>query len=510
MIVETTAGKVRGFEKQGVLQFRGIPYATAERFRPAVPPAPWDGVHEATEYGPIAPQNPSPLESMLGAQSQAGSEDCLVLNVFTPGVDGSRPVMVWIHGGAFVAGSGHVPWYNGANLARRGDVVVVTINYRLGALGFLHLGHLDPAFAGSGAQGIGDQVAALRWVRDNIAAFGGDAGNLTIFGESAGAMSVGTLLATPAAEGLFHRAIAQSGAIDHTHRPEVAEWVTDRFLAAAGLGADSVEGLLDLPVDEILRAQSVVETEVQQDHSRVEGPGVGALTFQPVADGAIVPPAPLEAVRAGSAAGVPVIAGTNAHEWNLFHFQARAAGTLDEARLARRLERVVGRDRVGDVLDVYRSARPGAGPDDLLCALMTDRVFRVPAIRLAEAQRPHAPRVSMYRFDRGTSAFDGALGACHAIEIPFVFDNLHRGGVEMFLGGLGEETRRLARRTSAAWTTMARTGRPEHDDLAWPAYDLERRATLLLDHTPTVAEDPDAEVRAMWDELAQVRTANDS
>lgn len=510
MIVDTIAGKVRGFEKQGVVQFRGIPYATTERFRPATPVEPWGGVRDATEYGPMAPQNPSPLESMLGAQNEAGREDCLVLNVFTPGVDAARPVMVWIHGGAFVAGSGHVSWYNGANLARRGEVVVVTINYRLGALGFLHLGHLDAAFTGSGARGIGDQIAALRWVRDNIASFGGDPGNVTIFGESAGGMSVGTLLATPAADGLYHKAITQSGAVANTHHPDVAAWVTDRFLTAAGLGPGAVDGLLDLPLDELLRAQAVVEAEVQRDHRRVEGPGIGALTYQPVGDGTLVAPAPLEAVRVGSAAGVALVTGTTADEWNLFHFQARTAGPLDDDGLARRLERVVGRDRVADTIDVYRSARPGASPDDLLCAVLTDRVFRLPAIRLAEAQLPHAPRVSMYRFDRATPAFDGALGACHAVEIPFVFDNLHRRGVDMFLGGLDDATHRLARRTSGAWAAVARTGRPDHDDLDWPAFDLDRRATLLLDRKPTVADDPEPDTRALWDDVAPMGVPADS
>src|SRR5690606_9643253 len=179
VIVDTAAGKIRGFEKQGVVQFRGVPYATAARFRPPQPVEGWPGVREATAYGPVAPQNASALEAMLAGRAQGSSEDCLRLNVCTPGLGGARPVMVWIHGGSFVFGSGHVSWYNGANLAQRGDVVVVTINYRLGALGFLHLGHLDSAFAGSGANGIGDQIAALRWVRENIASFGGDPGRVT-------------------------------------------------------------------------------------------------------------------------------------------------------------------------------------------------------------------------------------------------------------------------------------------------------------------------------------------
>jgi para-nitrobenzyl esterase len=502
VIVDTTTGKVQGLEKRGVLQYRGIPYARAERFRAPQPVEPWAGVRDATRFSLICPQNPSPTEAMLGGQDHPTGEDCLVLNVFTPAVDdGARPVMVWIHGGAFVAGSGNIVWYDGSNLVRRADVVVVTVNYRLGALGFLHLGHLDPAFAGSGANGIRDQVAALGWVRDNIAAFGGDPGNVTIFGESAGGMSVGTLLGTPAAQGLFHGAIAQSGAADHNHGTEVAEWVTDGFLAALGLSHASAEALLSVPVDEVLRAQAAIETGVQAEHDRDSGPGVGALTFQPVVDGAVLPRPAIESVRAGSAADVRLVAGTTADEWTLFHLRSRVAGALSDDQLRRRLARVTGADRVDDVLDVYRSARPAADPDALLCAVMTDHVFRQPAIRLAEAQLAHTPEVSMYRFDLASSAMGGALGACHAIDVPFVFDNLDRGGVEMLLGGIDDDTRRLAGRTAQAWTGMAVSGRPAHDDLHWPTYDLDERLTCVLDRRPDVVADPEGEVRALWDEL---------
>jgi para-nitrobenzyl esterase len=505
VIVDTTAGKVQGLDKRGVLQYRGIPYARAERFRAPQPVEPWAGVREATAFGLIAPQNPSPTEAMLGAQDRPSGEDCLVLNVFTPAADdGARPVMVWIHGGAFVAGSGNVVWYDGSNLARAGDVVVVTINYRLGALGFLHLGHLDPAFAGSGANGIRDQVTALAWVRDNIAGFGGDPGNVTIFGESAGAMSVGTLLGTPAATGLFHGAIAQSGAARHYHLPDVAEWVTDGFLAALDLSPASVDALLSLPVDEVLRAQSVIEQTVQTDARREAGPGAGALTFQPVVDGAVLPQPAIDAVRGGSAVGVHLVAGTTADEWNLFHLQARMRGPLTGEQVRRRLARLVGPDRVDDVLDAYRSARPRADADDLFCAVMTDHVFRIPAVRLAEAQLPHAPRVSLYRFDLPSTAMGGALGACHAIDVPFVFDNLDRGGVDMLLGGLDGDARRLATRTSRAWISVARTGSPAHDDLDWPAYDRDQRLTCTLDRRVGVAADPEGALRALWDDLTPV------
>ncbi|HEY8527242.1 MAG TPA: carboxylesterase/lipase family protein [Acidimicrobiales bacterium] len=509
MIVTTTAGKVQGLEKSGVLQFRGVPYARAERFKPARPPEPWSDVRDATRFGPAAPQVPGPLETMVGGRDQPSDEDCLVLNVYTPAADdAARPVMVWIHGGGFVSGSGHIPWYDGSNLARTGDVVVVTINYRLGALGFLELGHLVDELGGSGANGLGDQVAALRWVRDNIAAFGGDPGNVTIFGESAGGMSVGTLLGTPAAAGagLFHRAIAQSGAASNTHTREAAEWIAERFLAEVGLSPATADRVRELPVEEILRAQGVVEGQVMRGQGPPVTAGGAGLAFQPTVgsdgpDGALLPRPPLEAIAAGSAAGIPLVTGTTADEWNLFHIRARQSGPMDEGRVRRRLATLVGEDRVDDVVDAYRRARPAADLDSLVCALMTDRVFRIPAIRMAEAQLPHAPRVSMYRFDLPSTAFGGVLAACHAIEIPFVFDNLDRAGVELFLGGIDDGARLLAARCSRAWQATARTGSPEHDDLPWPAYDRDRRATCVLDRSPGVVDDPDGELRAMWDEI---------
>jgi para-nitrobenzyl esterase len=504
VIVATTAGKVQGREKGGILQYRGIPYATAERFRHPRPVEGWDGVRDATHFGPMAPQNKAPLESMIGGQDRPGEEDCLVLNVFTPTAepaDGApRPVMVWVHGGGFVSGSGHVPWYDGSNLVRGGDVVVVTINYRLGALGFLHLGHLDDRLAGSGSNGLRDQVTALRWVRDNIAAFGGDPGNVTIFGESAGAMSVGALLGIPEAAGLFHKAILQSGAAANVQVPEMAEWVSDRFLAHAGLSPDAVDGLLSLPVDEVLRIQSALENEV----FRGDGPGVhaagGVLAFQPTVDGTLMEQAPLDAVAAGNAAGVPLVVGTTHDEWDLFHLSVRQQGPLDEVKTRRRLGRVVGEDQANDIIEAYRDGMPGASFDDLVCAAMTDRVFRIPAIHLAEAQLPHAP-VSMYRFDLASASMAGLLRACHAIEIPFVFGNLDRAGVDLLIGGIDEGARLLSDRCVRSWTTTARTGAPEHDDLAWPAYDTERRATAVLDRSPAVVDDPGARFRELWSDI---------
>ncbi|MGH9188362.1 MAG: carboxylesterase/lipase family protein, partial [Acidimicrobiales bacterium] len=448
-----------------------------------------------THYGPIAPQNPSPLETMLGAATWASSEDCLSVNVWTPALDdGRRPVMVWLHGGGFVAGSGGVPWYDGAALARRRDVVVVTCNYRLGALGFLRLSHLLGAdFTTSGNSGILDQVAALRWVTDNITGFGGDPSRVTIFGESAGGMSVGTLLAVPDAGGLFGRAIAQSGAGHNALPAERAEAITDQFLAAAGIGAANAEAVLDLPVDQLLAAQEKVSTAITTA-------GL-TLAFEPVVDGIVLPQRPVDAVAGGAAAGVPLVVGTTADEWAMFNFLERQNGGIDDATLERRSQRLFG-EATPYALAVYQAARPGATTLDLWEAIATDWVFRTPAIRLAEVHASHTPATWMYLFAEPSTAFGGQLRACHAIDIPFVFDNVHRKGTDLFLGTVDEGTRNVAAMTSRAWSTLATTGDPNNDDLPdWPAYDTTRRATMVLDRNPRVVDDPGAAERVLWEGL---------
>jgi para-nitrobenzyl esterase len=493
VIASTRNGKVQGLERDGVLQFRGIKYATAERFGPPQLVEPWNGVVEATAFGPIAPQNPSPLETMLGAGTSESSEDCLYLNVFTPALDDRpRPVMVWIHGGGFTAGAGSMPWYSGNRLASAGDVVVVTINYRLGALGFLQLN----GFPSSGTNGIRDQIAALEWVRDNITAFGGDPGNVTVFGESAGGMSVGTLLATPSASGLFHRAIPQSGAASNCATVDQAADVSEHMLRHLGIGAHETERMLDVELADVLAAQQQVGDEL------LLGGGNLFLPFSPVIDGDLLPEPPLDAVRAGRAASVPLLTGTTADEWNLFHIMRRAEGGMDDAALVRRAARVLPADRVQDAIEAYRTARPNATNDDIFCAMGTDLVFRIPAIRLAEAHAAHGHRTWQYLFTYPSTAFGGALGACHSIDIPFGFDNVDRRGVDLLLGGVDDETRALSTATSQAWLAMARNGSPEHDGLpAWPRYTATNRAVMELGRTRQLLDDPNGAERAFWDSL---------
>ena len=492
MIANTSNGKILGFEKGGVLQFRGIRFATAERFGPPRAVEPWDDVFEATEFGAIAPQNPSPLETMLGAGAMATSEDCLFLNVFTPALDDTpRPVLVWIHGGGFTAGAGSTPWYAGNRLVAQGDVVVVTINYRLGVLGFVNL----DGFEGSGNNGIRDQVTALEWVRDNISSFGGDPTNVTIFGESAGGMSVGTLLGTPSASGLFHRAIPQSGAAANIARPDESQRVAEQVLHALGLHHGDEEQLRDLDVAAILAAQQTVGQSLLAD-------GNMFLPFCPVVDGVVLPRQPLDAVRDGSAASVPVLIGTTADEWNLFHVMRRQPGGMDDATLERRVAHVLPPGRARDAIDVYRGARPDATNDDIFCAIGTDLVFRFPAVRLAEAQSAQQRATRMYLFNYKSSSFGGGLGACHAIDIPFVFDNVDRRGVDALVGEIDDGTRALSTATSTAWLAMARSGSPQHDGLPpWPEYSTTQRTVMELSRTSRLLDDPGGAERAFWDSL---------
>jgi para-nitrobenzyl esterase len=498
--VETTLGSVAGSVRDDVHVFKAIPYAAPPvgplRFRAPQPAAPWAGTRDATHYGPVAPQTPSPMETMFGGPEPVQSEaDCLTLNVFTPAPDGARrPVMVWIHGGAFVNGSGATPWYDGTAFARNGDVVLVTINYRLGALGFLHLDELSDAFAGTGSGNVGilDQVAALEWVRDNAEAFGGDPNNVTAFGESAGAMSVGTLLGLPAAKGLFVKAIPQSGAAHHARPTDVATDVARKFLAEAGLSADAdgVAQLQELPIETLMAAQASLLPKTAAS---------GGLAFAPVVDGIVLPERPIDAIGGGSAADVAVLIGTTRDEMKLFTMLDPGMADLDDAKMLRRANAILGDEtKAAGLLAAYKASRPELSPGDLWNVMSTDHVFRIPAVRLAERQSGLGNRVYMYRFDWATPVFGGALGACHALEIPFVFDNLDAAGSEMFTGTASDEMRAMARTMHTAWHTFARSGQPGDN---WPTYTAAQRNVMRFDLTSEVVEDPEGAEREAWEGL---------
>ena len=493
-IAGTRTGKVEGREKDDVVLFAGIPYVAPpvgeSRFRPPMPHEPWDDVRPAEQFGPAAPQVPTgTLTSRAPVQ---WDEDCLTLNISTPAVDKKRrPVLVWIHGGGYRTGQGAIPWYNGARFAINGDIVVVSINYRLGALGFTYLERFGKELASSGINGTLDQIAALDWVQDNIEEFGGDPENVTIAGESAGAFSVGTLLAVPKASGLFRRAIAQSGAAHHTVPMEVGEKVADLFCDA--LGVRRAEDLQAASVTAILEAQAKVDGELGRGGGEVSRARVPAGPFYPVEGGSILPGSPIDLIKAGASAGVSLLVGTNRHETTLWNNRE-----VDEQQLLHLAHRL-GADE--GLIAAYRKARPRASARDLLVAITTDHTFRIPAIRLAEAREGHGGPSWMYLFAWESRAFDGRLKSTHALEIPFTFNNLDRPGVDVFLG-TGPLPQHVADLMHAAWISFIRTGDPTCDALPdWPPYSTERRATMVFNDETELVDDPAGPERDLWARL---------
>ncbi|MDP6980063.1 MAG: carboxylesterase/lipase family protein [Myxococcota bacterium] len=499
VVIETAGGKIEGEAREGVETFRGIPFAAppvgARRFCPPAPPEPWGGVRDCTAFGNTAPQPPSLLPGMApGAQD----EDCLYLNVYTPAADTQRrrPVMVWIHGGAFTGGSGSQALYEGAHLVRRGQVVLVTINYRLGALGYLHLADRQDRLEGAASNlGQRDQIAALEWVRDNIDRFGGDPGEVTIFGESAGGMAVSTLLGMPAAKGLFHRVIAQSGAAHATHSATSALWVLDAVLEQLGIAERDIAQLRDVSVERLLAAQSSAALAVG---TRVQ------LPYAPSLDADSLPESPLDVVRRGGAKDIPLIVGVNGDEWKLFSAANPKHDTMDEVVLHKLVRSRLGKQSTSEadakaMVESYKGTRPEAAPCDLFDAFESDRVFRIPAIRLAEAQVAHQPATRKYYFTYPSPARRGRLGACHALELPFVFGTFDAPTMDRF-AGTGPEVKRLSLAMMDAWVAFARSGDPNSEAIPqWAPYCAEQRRTLIFDREVEQRHAPEEVERSAWD-----------
>jgi len=497
--VETTAGKVRGQARMGIHSFKGIPYgastAGTKRFMAPVKVAPWTGVREAVRYGHQSPQNMRFTEVLAPQADPAEGfdEDCLNLNVWTPGInDGrKRPVMFWCHGGGFAQESGSWPWIDGEALARRGDVVVVTVNHRLTVFGYLHLADVGGAkYASSGNAGMLDLVLALEWVRDNISEFGGDPGNVLIFGESGGGAKVCTLLTMPAATGLFHRAAIQSGASLRSLTREAANASTKALLDRLQLPASRIDDLQTMPTARILEA------------IRGVGPGPGGpMNFSPVMDESILPTHPFDPVASPVSATVPLLVGCTAHEQTLFALTDEAAFNLDDAALRTRVARLVGDQHVERVIATYRKAHPKETPSGLNFLITTDRGMRMSAIRLSERKvaQAQAP-VYMYLFAWQSPALGGRLRATHTVEIPFVFDNTH---VPKTMTSGGAEVKALAAQTSDAWIAFARSGNPNHKGLpTWPAYTTAQRGTMVFDVPASkVVNDPGRAERELWASL---------
>ncbi|MFP6664185.1 MAG: carboxylesterase/lipase family protein [Deltaproteobacteria bacterium] len=494
-IIETSLGKLEGAIREGHLAFLGIPYAAPpvgeRRFAPPQAAEPWAGVRDATQYAPSCPQPPSPLPGMMAGPADEAL--CLNLNVFTPAAGGAkRPVMVWIHGGAFTTGSGRQAMYDGGALARRGDVVVVTVNYRLGALGWLM-----PDEGSDGARsnvGLLDQISALRWVQENIEGFGGDAANVTIFGESAGGMSVTTLMATSAARGLFHKAIPQSGAAQATLSREQSAEATAELSRELGHASFSLDKLRAASPENLIAAQVKTIDKLQRDR---------LLAWAPVVDGTTLPEHPLEAVRGGYAADIPLLIGSTADEWRLFTIALPEHRDMDEVQLRQRIGRRLTKLGGGDP-DEMIGLYDGAGECcEVFDAMETDRLFRLPAIQLAEAQHAHQRQTFMYRFSWPSPAVRGRLGACHAVELPFVFGTLDAPGMDKF-AGTGAAAEALSSQVMDAWVAFARHGDPARGGAVdWAPFDALRRTTFDFAADSRVVERPGEERREAWAALLE-------
>jgi len=482
------SGRLQGVQRSGHQAFLGIPYAApplgVRRFVEPEPAPSWQGVRDASKFGSSAPQADR-TGLMAGGPED---EDCLFLNVYTPRADAQRrPVLFWIHGGGFVVGSAAQPIYDGGPLAARGDVVVVTINYRLGALGYLHVPARDRAAASNAGQL--DQIAALRWVRDHIAAFGGDPEQVTIFGESAGSVAVCALLAMPGAEGLFGRAIAQSGTANRALDTDTATGTAHALARQLGASEVDLAALQATPLEALMAAQNALSTR----------PGL----FFPVVDGVALPRRPLEVVRSGGARAIPLLIGTNRDEAK-FYIDPKRAPLADDALEVRVRGLLPPRasTHVGRIIEQYRSSREQHGlpstNNDLLDAIDTSSRFWIPSTRLAESQAVHQARTFMYLFDWESPARRGALGSCHSLELPFVFGTLSTSGMAP-LTGTGPEAEPLSHRMMDAWLAFAKTGDPSCEALGpWPGYEASTRQTMRLGRKCQLESAPFEQERLAW------------
>lgn len=467
--------------------YLGIPYAApavgAHRYRAPQPVVPWEGERPATQHGPTAAQSayPTPMDTVLPSSVDPG-DDYLSVSVWAPEGAEALPVMVWIHGGAFVRGASSVSTYDGSAFSRDG-VVLVGINYRLGVPGFAVL---DGAPTNLGLR---DQVAALEWVRDNIAAFGGNPDDVTVFGESAGGMSVAMLMASPAAEGLFRRAAIQSGNGAAVCSLEDARKVSGEIAAHLGVPA-TAEAFSALDPEVVVAAQTAIGLAIQADPdparwgASVLAGGLGIMSLFPVVDGDIVPGVPEERIAQGAAAGIPLLIGTTRDEFRLFLVPTGIAGGVTEQALPVLAARYGWPD---GAVGTYAGNRPDASPGDLVCALLTDAAFRVPTTRLAAGHHAAGGVVQVYELDWETKVAE--LGACHALELAFVFDTLENGAL---MAGEGAP-QQLADEMHRAWVAFARGG-----DAGWPTWTPERQSVMVFDVPSQVLEGPRADELAVW------------
>ena len=494
-VAQTANGKVAGYIQDGVTIFKGIPYAKANRFEAPVQADSWEGIRSCRQYGPVSPQGArsgwanDEIAFAFNWNDGVQGEDCLRLNVWTPALDSrKRPVMVWLHGGGYSAGSGQeLPSYDGTSLAFAEDVVVVSINHRLNVLGFLDLSAYGEKYAKSANAGLLDIVASLKWVRDNIAAFGGDPSNVTIFGQSGGGGKVTTLLATPCAKGLFHKAIVQSGSMLRTMESKYSRKIGIATVRNLGLDASSIDKISEVPYGELLAAG---EKAIAQVKAEADRDGVASFIFgwAPTVDGAVLPSQPFDPQAPAISADIPMIIGTTRHEFSMTTY-------VPALRNAGR-EEVIGilKGRYGDgterFLELFAKAYPGSKPADMLDA---DFVFRPSAIEqaLRKSLQGAAP-VYMYMFNWESPVLDGILRSTHCMEIPFVFNNADR---HASMTGGGAQAMELASKMSHCWAEFARCGKPSAEGLPeWEPFEAEKRAVMFFDNTCKMSYSHDKEL----------------
>ncbi|HTW65206.1 MAG TPA: carboxylesterase family protein [Bryobacteraceae bacterium] len=494
VVAETKFGKLRGEEVRGIKIFKGVPYGAStagqNRFMPPKDPERWGGVRDALHYGASTPQTDwGALNGVVGrpgasANSPAESEDCLVLNVWTPALnDGrKRPVLFWCHGGGFVSGSGSSPGYDGTNLAHRGDVVVVTVNHRLNVLGFTYLAEFGGSeFASSGDAGMLDLVHALGWVQENIEQFGGDPNTVMIFGQSGGGRKVGTLLAMPAAKGMFHRAVIESGPTIKLVEREQAIRVAGMLLAKLNISKTEVRQLQRMPVERIMGAYFAVLKEMAGQDQMTQG-------FSPTVDGSAIPHHPFHPTASPISADVPLMLGHTRTEYTLFSERDSAAFSLDDAAMRERIKKLAGRSSEA-LIETYRKVNPGASPSDLYFLIESDYRYGAPVMKIAErrAALGKGP-VHLYYFTWETPVQGGRLKSPHTIEIPFAFDNVE---VSRQITGGGADAMALADKVSDTWIEFARKGDPNTPKLPhWPAFNAKDRPTMVINNQSKVVDDP--------------------
>jgi len=496
LIVQTKQGKLEGQASKSSYSFLGIHYGAdtggQNRFLPPQPVQSWSGVKKADQMGNRCPQPPINMPGEMGTvlsfSDLPTSEDCLVLNVWTPRVHdhAKRAVMVWLHGGGFFLGSGGDKYYEGSNLAGKNDVVVVTLNHRLAAFGYLFLGNeAGPAYADSQLVGMLDIVQALHWVKENIAQFGGDPNNVTIFGQSGGGSKVSALTAMPSAQGLFQKGIIESGAAVHLGSIADATVTRDKVLANLGLKSVDMDKLRSVSTQDLMMA----------------GAKAGLLAFFPAVDGKILPTHPFDPIASPLSAKIPIMVGSTKDEATNVFLTDPTWQTMTDADLLKRVSASVGPELAPKVIEMYRSSAPTDKPMHLWTSIVTDQMFTRSSVLLAERKvEQHGAPVYMYKINWNSPVLGGKLRAPHAVELPFVFDNVD---VSAGLVGAGPTQNKMAEMMSRTFAAFARTGNPNFKGYPhWPAYTLEKRETFIYDVPPQVVSDPNSTYRVFWNEHA--------